>query len=240
MTIIELQKALKSAGFDPGIIDGVAGPKTRKAIRDFQSSKGLDVDGIAGPKTIAALKGAKNTSPKEQAEGIAFGDIPASLPWMSEAHRLIGVTEAKGKANNAIIMGWAEDADLAYGSDETPWCGLFVSHCITSNLPDEPLPKNPLGARQWAKFGDQISPQFGAVLVFWRGSIDGWMGHVGFYWGEEASSYIVLGGNQSDAVTKTKIPKSRLLDARWPKSVPPLGITNHIINSRIDISKKEH
>jgi uncharacterized protein (TIGR02594 family) len=240
MTITELQKALAKAGFNPGLIDGVAGPNTRKAIRDFQASKGLNVDGIAGPKTIVALQGTKNASPKSLTDDIVFGDIPASIPWMAEAKRLIGVTETAGKGNSPTIMGWAQDAKIGYDADETPWCGLFVAHCITSTLPDEPLPKNPLGARQWRKFGVEVDPQFGATLCFWRGSVDGWMGHVGYYWAEDATTYHVLGGNQSDAVTITRMPKSRLLEARWPTSVPPLNISARVTNSAISISTKEH
>lgn len=35
--------------------DGIFGPGTEKAVRDFQSSAGLVVDGIAGPDTFTAL-----------------------------------------------------------------------------------------------------------------------------------------------------------------------------------------
>jgi hypothetical protein len=35
--------------------DGIAGPKTRRAIRRFQRAHGLVVDGIVGPQTLAAL-----------------------------------------------------------------------------------------------------------------------------------------------------------------------------------------
>jgi hypothetical protein len=35
--------------------DGVYGPQTRAAVRDFQRRNGLAVDGIAGPQTMAAL-----------------------------------------------------------------------------------------------------------------------------------------------------------------------------------------
>ena len=55
-----LQTALKMAGFNPGIIDGILGKKTDAAIRAFQTAKGLVVDGKAGPKTITALGGTWN------------------------------------------------------------------------------------------------------------------------------------------------------------------------------------
>lgn len=35
--------------------DGIFGPGTEKAVRDYQSSVGLSVDGIAGPDTFSAI-----------------------------------------------------------------------------------------------------------------------------------------------------------------------------------------
>ena len=48
---IEIQTALKNAGFYAGNIDGKIGPKSKKAIEDFQKANGLKVDGKVGPKT---------------------------------------------------------------------------------------------------------------------------------------------------------------------------------------------
>jgi len=50
-----IQRALQTLGFDPGQIDGVMGPDTRAAIKQFQEANGLTADGIPGPKTQAAL-----------------------------------------------------------------------------------------------------------------------------------------------------------------------------------------
>lgn len=52
---IEIQTALKNAGFYAGSIDGKIGPKSKKAIEDFQSANGLKVDGKVGPKTWEAM-----------------------------------------------------------------------------------------------------------------------------------------------------------------------------------------
>ncbi len=54
----DLQKNLKAAGYDPGPIDGIYGPKTESAVRKYQKAKGLTVDGVAGSATLAALGGA--------------------------------------------------------------------------------------------------------------------------------------------------------------------------------------
>lgn len=55
--VIELQKILKSFGFNPGPIDGIFGPLTEKAVREFQMSVGLTPDGIVGPQTLEWLFG---------------------------------------------------------------------------------------------------------------------------------------------------------------------------------------
>ncbi|MCM8790731.1 MAG: peptidoglycan-binding protein [Candidatus Omnitrophica bacterium] len=52
----QIQTALKNAGFYNGAIDGKIGPRTKKAILDFQQANGLKVDGKVGPKTWAALE----------------------------------------------------------------------------------------------------------------------------------------------------------------------------------------
>jgi hypothetical protein len=42
-------------------------------------------------------------------------------------------------------------------------------------------------------------------------------GHVGFLLSEDADTYHILGGNQSDTVNVARIAKSRFVGARWPK-----------------------
>lgn len=51
----QIQQALKAAGFYSGKIDGNIGPKTKKAIEDFQAQNGLKADGKVGAKTWKVL-----------------------------------------------------------------------------------------------------------------------------------------------------------------------------------------
>jgi peptidoglycan hydrolase-like protein with peptidoglycan-binding domain len=51
----ELQRELRQRGFRPGPIDGLFGPRTRRAVIRFQRAESLAVDGIAGPRTLAKL-----------------------------------------------------------------------------------------------------------------------------------------------------------------------------------------
>jgi peptidoglycan hydrolase-like protein with peptidoglycan-binding domain len=50
-----IQQALKSAGCDPGVIDGEFGPHTHAAVVAFQLLHALVPDGEVGPKTAAEL-----------------------------------------------------------------------------------------------------------------------------------------------------------------------------------------
>lgn len=209
-TIKQIQQALKNKGLDPGEIDGIWGRNTIAAVKKFQMGNGLDVDGIVGPNTIQAL---------------FEGDIPAAavtvspfLPWFEEARHLVGTKEVLGTKNNPSILDWATNLDIHYPGDDVPWCGLFVAHSIGLTLPQEVLPENPLGARQWERFGDKIEPCLGAVMVFWRDSKKSGLGHVGFYVSEDATAYQILGGNQSDKVCLMWVGKDRFLSARWPKT----------------------
>ena len=53
-----LQQILKVYGYppyDPGPLDGIFGPLTEAAVKNYQGDYGLQVDGIVGPKTWCAL-----------------------------------------------------------------------------------------------------------------------------------------------------------------------------------------
>jgi peptidoglycan hydrolase-like protein with peptidoglycan-binding domain len=51
----ELQKILKGKGFDAGAVDGIIGPRTQQALRDFQKSEGLTASGNPDKATLQAL-----------------------------------------------------------------------------------------------------------------------------------------------------------------------------------------
>lgn len=145
----------------------------------------------------------------------------AEPPWLAAARALIGLAETPGPGSNAQIIAWARALKLPYADDDTSWCGLFIAHVIRTTLPGEPLPASPLAARQWRQFGIACPPQPGAVMSFWRGRREGWQGHVGLYVGEDDGAFHILGGNQGNRVSITRIARARLLAARWPATAPP-------------------
>jgi cell wall-associated NlpC family hydrolase len=55
--VMEMQKMLKAAGFDPGPLDGKFGPRTLKALQSYQRATGAQVDGTMELSDFKRLQG---------------------------------------------------------------------------------------------------------------------------------------------------------------------------------------
>ncbi|MAI35028.1 MAG: peptidoglycan-binding protein [Rhodopirellula sp.] len=208
----EIQTALTVFGFEPGPIDGIIGPKTRAAVAAFADKH--------RPTVVLWNEIAKSEARDVLVASEPSPDVVREPPWMVEARKKLGMHERRDRKG---LMAWLRSDGATLGDPaELPWCGDFVETAIRLHLPGEDIPTNPYLAANWMKFGVQVDPQPGAVLVFWRGSPSSWKGHVGFYAGEDETHFHVLGGNQSNAVTISKIAKKRLRKGgvRWPVTGP--------------------
>lgn len=140
--------------------------------------------------------------------------------WLKIARSYEGLKEIPGPRHNQTIIRWLGKLKAWWSDDETPWCGVFVARCMQeSNLS---YPKFYMRAKAWSDYGSLLRRDrlaLGAILVFDRAG----GGHVGFYVGEDAGHYFVLGGNQGNAVNVMKLGKSRLVASRWPKGEPVIG-----------------
>lgn len=145
-------------------------------------------------------------------------DVPRLI---KEGLKTYGTVEAPGNRNNPIILGWAKEVgepiSRTYTADSIPWCGLWMA--VVAKRAGWPVVKSPLWALSWATFGEHVSkgekphaPALGDILTFTRNG----GGHVCLYVGEDATHFHVLGGNQSNAVTITRIAKTRFYTARRP------------------------
>lgn len=209
-TIRQVQQRLKDLGFNPGPIDGIRGRLTIAAVKAFQREKNLKADGLVGPDTRRKLFTGE--------KGGTISSSPDAAPWLELADKKKGMHERR---HNKILRRFLRLGKGTVGDPaKIPWCGDFVETCIAVALPEEPIPDNPYAAVNWLKFGKKTTAKPGAVLVFWRGSPESWKGHVGFYVGETKTHYLVLGGNQSNAVTVSRIAKNRLRKdgIRWPST----------------------
>jgi hypothetical protein len=58
----DAQQALNDRGYSVGTVDGIYGPTTEQAVRDFQRAQGLDQTGQLDARTLAALNVPNNRS----------------------------------------------------------------------------------------------------------------------------------------------------------------------------------
>jgi hypothetical protein len=85
----QIQEALKDKGQNPGEADGIMGPKTQQALRDFQKSQNLQVTGRVDEKTASAL--GVDVSPS--------GAGSSSSSGMGSSREPSGATGASGRGS---------------------------------------------------------------------------------------------------------------------------------------------
>lgn len=172
---------------------------------------------------------------------LSLSGLPRTIQLALE---LYGTKEVVGKGSNPEILKWRNllnDAGINiknYFDDDIPWCGLFVAYiCYLRKLNPAEVVIDPLWARNWASYGKKADrPALGDILVFKRES----GGHVGFYVAEDADSYHVLGGNQSNQVSIVRVEKSRLLAARRPPyMIKPSAVKHYHVVASGTLSQNE-
>ncbi|MDZ7824493.1 MAG: TIGR02594 family protein [Ahrensia sp.] len=198
-------------------------------------------------------------------KGYEWLNNTAGLPrTIVEGLKLFGTREIVGRGSNRTIMEWRDELNAAagvnplakkivgYGDDDIAWCGLFAA--IVAFRAGKEVVENPLWARNWANFGQMIAYNVGTTaipklqfeagkvaslgdcLVFVRNG----GGHVGWYIGEDGTAYHVLGGNQSNAVTITRVEKARCIAIRRPEyNSAPASVKAYKLAARGGLSRNE-
>ena len=142
-----------------------------------------------------------------------------AAPWMRIAEGYLGQKEIAGSRHNPVIVGFfAKAGHPDIRNDEVAWCSAFTNAvCYEYGMKGT----RSLMARSWLKWteGEKVNtPKYGDIVVFSRGSNPAY-GHVAFFEKWDDEFIYVIGGNQSNAVTRAKYPRSRLLGFRRPKPV---------------------
>lgn len=151
--------------------------------------------------------------------------------WLTRARRFIGLAELPGVKNSPELMAvldWADGKQdgktLGAQNDDEAYCAKGI--CAVLELEQIRSTRSP-AARSFQKWGQTLAgPALGAVVVFWRKSVDGPFGHVGFVAGKDAVGNVMcLGFNQGDAVNIRAFSPHRVLSFRWPdgKPLPKIG-----------------
>jgi uncharacterized protein (TIGR02594 family) len=208
-------------------IDGDFGRATSDAVKRFQAEKGLGIDGIVGPKTRKALSlySTNNRSVvKTPTPPVVVTPVAGiTNSWMKIASKEKGQEEFKGKNHNPVIIKYHASTTLKAKADETPWCSSFVNWVMQQAKIQG---TNSAAAASWLTWGQKCSAKSGAITVIRdakaaNSSLTTSGNHVGFLVRETATHYELLGGNQSNMVRVTLFPKSSwtLRGYRWPKTV---------------------
>jgi uncharacterized protein (TIGR02594 family) len=126
-----------------------------------------------------------------------------------------GVRELPGVQHNTRILEYHDATSLRATNDEVPWCSSFVNWCLQHAGYEG---TQSAVARSWLRWGEELDrPTYGCITVLSRPG-NPWQGHVGFYTDHRHDAVLLLGGNQSNAVSIAAYDPSRVLSYRWPKT----------------------
>jgi uncharacterized protein (TIGR02594 family) len=165
--------------------------------------------------------------------------MPFEPSWMKIARSYLGEREIKGPKHNSKIVQFWIDMKASFRDDETAWCGAFVGG-VMAEAGFKPYPQG-AAARAWRNFGYRIEkPAVGCIVVFWRGSKDGYSGHVGFVVGQDqAGNLMVLGGNQGDMVSIKPFDTDRVLGYVYPTDLRTASFVLPVYKSDGRLSSNE-
>ena len=211
------------------------GPLTDSLISVANEKNILHWDDVAPPAEVA----------KEPVDGVP--------PMLVEARKHIGVREWAGRDKfNPEIKRWSDELKAAdvmdwYPDDDIAWCGMFHGMLALRCHPELKMPPNILSARNWAgrdvpggvfknsadepgwgvagpdpSKGEDVP--LGCTGVMWRTSRTGsWHGHIGIVFGQNKTHIGLIGGNQSNSVSRAWYRRNQFLGTRL---VPGIDYTS--------------
>jgi uncharacterized protein (TIGR02594 family) len=135
---------------------------------------------------------------------LQLGSTP-STSSLDVADAFVGMNERSNRAELKAFMG--------IDPVRYEWCAAFVNAVLEfQGIPgSKTVSRHPLLARSFLNWGEEVTDgvQPGDIIVFPRGR-EGWQGHVGFYvetqYIDGVKHYLILGGNQDNAVTYELFP----------------------------------
>jgi N-acetylmuramoyl-L-alanine amidase len=111
--VAALQSRLLTMGFDVGRVDGILGPRTEAAVREFQQSVGLIADGVCGPDTFTALARLSRTITGGAAQALRERHI-LRIHAGSLSGRVIVIDPGHGGSDPGEVGNGVDEADIVF------------------------------------------------------------------------------------------------------------------------------
>ena len=142
----DLQRRLGALGFDAGRLDGIFGPDTERALKDFQRNAGLNTDGVCGPDVLSSFArlGAKTAAPARVA-GIRERDRLSHGPRDLVGRRIVignlgglevpvaGAARALQRAGASLAMVDHPDKSVQAAQANSFKAELYLGLCVSTD-----------------------------------------------------------------------------------------------------------
>ncbi len=164
--VADLQNKLNSLGFDAGIVDGIFGPDTMRAVLDFQQNRAMSEDGIVGQVFIADLKMMQMATRKHGRDRVREHDWLASISTAIAGSRVY--VDAYCRTEAEAEQTWKLATDFASDFQHLG-VGIMLGRTIDTTPPEEirAVRANSLGADFIVSFA---VPEGGDTGVFYFAS----------------------------------------------------------------------
>lgn len=229
--VSQLQQLLTQRGY-AAEVTGTFDTGTWRALRAFQTQnldqhgQPLVVDGVAGPLTWWSLQNPKpfirtptavdyRVLPPNDGRTSGSVALAAAIGELKANAREIG-----GDNRGAFVRKYLAPAGIDEGNS---WCAAFVSWCFLQaaggSAPAMPFAYTPSARTLLAEFrqkgwsqppGSGYVPVPGDIVVWWRVSLAGWLGHTGLVHSVQDGMLYTIEGNHSPRVQGFSYVLSRM------------------------------
>lgn len=137
---------------------------------------------------------------------------------LTEILKLYGVAEVAGAKSNPELLKIMQRHNHTTTDDSAlAWCGVMMAEAFERAGFKDQIPAKYLSARSWLALPNPVTledAEIGDIVIFWRGSPEGWTGHVAAFVNDVGDNVFVAGGNQGDRVSIAPYAKNRILGIR--------------------------